>query len=129
MAYRLVLAVLALGALVTLGFMLYAGSWERPYWWLALLVFYGWTLVPYLFCGVVAHRMQGAPAALRLMALAAALLSGASGFLLHQSFIARPDAQGALVFVFLPLWQLVALLPFALAAGALRSRLGGTPSP
>jgi len=133
MSERTALAVLLLGALVTLGFMLHAGSPDRPLWWIGFLPFGAWGVLPFglLAFSILARRgwmggwlrgsARGGPAA-SLLLVAAILLTGVSTFLLYQAFIAEPDAQSGIVFVFLPIWQIVAMLPFILGAQSLRRR-------
>ena len=80
-------AALAVGAVATLGFMVYAGQPESAVWFLGMLPFAAWALAPY-------------------------------GVLGWQAFVVEPDAQSALLFVFLPLWQLVyAVVVTAVARG------------
>ncbi|MBW2416282.1 MAG: hypothetical protein JRG76_17430 [Deltaproteobacteria bacterium] len=110
---RTAFGVLAAGACITLGFMVYAGSPGEPGWWLGFLPFAGvaWS---------VRIRRDGPGATLLLVG--AVLLTSASTFLLYQAFVAEPDAQSGIVFVFLPVWQILAMLPFVLGAQSLRSR-------
>ncbi|MBW2281954.1 MAG: hypothetical protein JRG82_14545 [Deltaproteobacteria bacterium] len=118
---RTAFGVLAAGACITLGFMVYAGSPDEPGWWLGFLPFGAWGVLP--FAGVawsVRIRRDGPGATLLLVG--AVLLTSASTFLLYQAFVAEPDAQSGIVFVFLPVWQILAMLPFVLGAQSLRSR-------
>ena len=60
--------------------------------------------------------MRSSARALAIVAAAAALLACGTAALLYDVFVARPDAQSALLFVVLPLWQALALAPFGVAA-------------
>lgn len=106
---------------MTLGFMLHAGSPGQPSWWLGFILFGAWALAPYGVCAAAARRASDGREGLVWLA-ASVLLTGASAALLYDAFLARPDAQSGLVFLFLPLWQLVGLAPFALAARSLARR-------
>lgn len=117
---------LGIGVLVTLGFMLHAGEPGRPAWWLGFVPFAAWAVSPFVAAGMVASRFRASPLAVRLVAAAAAALAGSSLFVYHQGFVAHPDAQSGLLFLFLPLWQLLAILPVFLAARALARRAGSS---
>ena len=119
--------VLIAGGSATLGFMLYAGEPSRPLWWLAFAVFATWGLIPFACVAAVARRFADSRGSLRVLLLAAVLLSIGNAFLLYEAFVAQPDAQSGLVFIFLPMWQLVALIPFLAIARALRSPGNGLP--
>lgn len=111
-------AALAVGALATLGFMVYAGRPESAVWFLGMLPFAAWALAPYGVLGMQVRRHAGSARASGVLLVASLLLSAASVFLLWQAFVVEPDAQSALVFVFLPLWQLVyAVIVSAVARG------------
>jgi hypothetical protein len=124
---RVTLGVLATGAVVTLGFMLDAGEPGASGWWLLFLGFGAWALLPYGVVALVAIRLGSSLASLRVLLAAALLLTGASSLLLYQAFVVDLDPQSGIVFVFLPVWQLVGLAPFLLLAGWLRSR-GQSPA-
>lgn len=121
MRVRVSLGVLAAGALITLGFMLHAGSPGQPSWWLGFLLIGAWSLAPYGVCAAAGRRVSAGREGLVWLA-ASALLTGMSAALLYDAFVARPDAQSGLVFVFLPLWQLVGLAPVAPVARSLARR-------
>ena len=101
--------------------MLHAGSPGQPSWWLGFVLFGAWALVPYGVCAAAGRRVSGGREGLVWLG-ASVLLTGASAAILYDAFVARPDAQSGLVFVFLPLWQLVGLAPFALVARFLARR-------
>lgn len=108
--------------MVTLACMLYAGEPRRPRWWLGFAPFAAWALLPFLVAGILSFRLRGSPASRRVLLAAAGLLTASTCWLLYVAFIDQPDAQSGLVFLFLPLWQLVGLLPIGLLAAALGSR-------
>lgn len=109
---HLILALLLVGAATTLGFMIDAGEPDRPWWWLAFSLFGGWALVPYALVAAATRWRPANRASRSVLCAAAALLSGLSILSLYSAFVIHLDAQSALVFIFLPLWQLVGLLPF-----------------
>lgn len=98
------LVVLLLGIILTLGFSAYAGGG------LGLLLS-GFTLLgvlPYLVLLFVSYRAVS----LRLLFTVTLLgtLFVLSTYLYFDSLFIHPDAQGALIFLFLPIYQLLALL-------------------
>lgn len=109
---RGVFTLLVFGAVITLGFMLYAGEPERPGWWLLFAPFAAWALLPFgCFAAVVRKGLKARGA--RLVAVVAALLLAGLAFAaLYATFVVEPDPQGGLVFLFLPIWQMIGLTPF-----------------
>ena len=112
MLLRITFILLLVGAVATLGFMVYAGQPGRASWWLFALPFAAWTLVPYALVTAETRRHLSNRGSLSVLCAAAVLLSSASIVLLYLAFVAQPDAQSGLVLVFLPLWQSFGLLPF-----------------
>ncbi len=124
--------LLAVGAATTLGFMVDAGEPARPAWWLLFVPFAAWGLAPYAAVAVAARRARGSRAPARVLLAAAALLVAGSAALLYDAFVRHLDPQSGLVFLFLPLWQIVGLAPFLVLARALGRRAdagsaGGAP--
>ncbi len=119
---RIVFVLLALGALITLGFMLYAGEPEKASWWLLFLPFAAWALLPYGCFAALTRKGLNSTAARAVVIVAAALLSGLAFAALYATFVVEPDAQGGLVFLFLPVWQLIGLTPFGFLARFLEAR-------
>jgi hypothetical protein len=107
-----ILVLLAGGALATAGMMIYAAQpWGDNYayqsvaGYLSLLLFMGWAISPYVALMVTTVWLAG-PGAGRWMVLAGALLITVFGtWLTTEAIIIHPDAQGGLVFIFLPLYQ------------------------
>lgn len=114
--------VLLVGALVTEGFMLYAGEPGDPRWWLGFFFFGLWAFMPYLAVAYIAHRFSTSRRSLWVLLAAALFLTTGSCIVLYTSFIAQPDPQSGVVFVFLPMLQLVALVPFLAVAFLLRKK-------
>lgn len=113
---------LLVGVLVTMGFMLYAGEPTHLDWWLGFLFFGLWAFIPYFVVASMARRVSMSQPSLWVLLVAALLLTAGSSIVLYMSFIAQPDPQSGVVFVFLPMSQLVALVPFLLVAFLLRRR-------
>ena len=109
---RITYGLLLVGAVATVGFMGYAGRPANALWWLFALPLAAWTLVPFGLVAAEARRYTADLGSLSLLCAAAALLSASSIGLLYLAFVAKPDAQSGLVLVFLPLWQVLGLLPF-----------------
>lgn len=122
MIKRSISGALLVGVLVTVGFMLYAGEPGDPRWWLGFFFFGLWSFVPFLVVAYLAHRFSTSQRSLWTLLPAALLLTAANSIVLYMSFIAQPDPQSGVVFVFLPMMQLVALVPFLVVAFVLRKR-------
>jgi hypothetical protein len=120
--YRIVLSLLGVGVLVTVAFMFHAGEPRRPTWWLGFIPFVAWALLPYGLVGLLASRLRASSRSIDVLAAAASLLSLSSSYLLYLGFVAETDAQSGLLFLFVPLWQLVALVPVAWLANTLGAR-------
>ena len=117
-------ALFAMGGAVTLLSMVHAGQPEALRWYLEVAPFALWALVPFGAGAWVSRRVRHAPSALAVMVACALVLLLATGALLYQTFWASPDAQGGLVFLFLPVWQLVGELPFFAVALRRAGRVG-----
>jgi hypothetical protein len=115
-------ALLAPGYAVTLFAMWRAGSPDSWGWWLHAAPFALWAFAPYALFGLASARMARSRAASAVMLVACALLSVVTAWLLRDAFVANLDAQSGIVFVFLPIWQAIALAPFLGAAVWLRGR-------
>ena len=113
---------LLVGVLVTVGFMLYAGEPGHLDWWLGFFFFGLWAFVPYFVVAYMTHRFSTSQRSLWVLLPAALLLTAGSSVVLYISFIAQPDPQSGVVFVFLPMVQLVALVPFLAVAFLLRKK-------
>jgi hypothetical protein len=111
--------LLAAGLLTTLVFMAVAGDPARVSWWGFALPFAAWTASPYAAVAVLARHCAHRRWAALVVLVAAGLLSGAGALILANAFIFNLDPQSGIVLVLLPVWQLIGLLPFALAALAL----------
>ena len=97
-----------LGSLFTLGVMVASGrGWtQAAEWWMSFLGIGLWNLSPYAglaACGVLAKRTKGQA---RTAFVGSVLVVGFGVFVLVEGFIVNPEAQSALAFVVLPLYQL-----------------------
>ena len=100
---RVVAAAATLAAAASVAVLAWAGGVGGVLSWFSL-----WVLAPPLLCGALAiftPETLGTWPRLALVVLALAL--GPCAYV--STWLAPPDAQSALIFVFMPLWQLVAL--------------------
>ncbi|MBX7542089.1 hypothetical protein [Qipengyuania sphaerica] len=98
------LGILAIYALATLGLMMDAGEPDQLWWWPLALLFLLWAVAPIaLLCITQGHVTAKGIAALAIAAF------GLWAFV-QTMYIAAPDAQGGLIFLFAPLLQLGAAL-------------------
>jgi hypothetical protein len=107
MTTRLVKLISIAAGLGTLAIMLYSsdpGSWALVP---ALMLFGLWALLPYALLYTFARRIKGVrrgPLAL----LAVALVTSALGLAIYiDGFFIAPDPQSGLLFIFIPVYQLV----------------------
>ncbi len=112
----------AAGALGTWTFMVYAGQPDDWSWLLFFLPFAAWAAIPFAVIAFASRRARTIPAALRVLFVATLILTFGSMYLLYTAFVTSPDAQSGIVFVFLPIWQMVGLMPFLLVSRLLRAR-------
>ena len=122
MIRRSIGGTLLAGVIVTAGFMIYAGEPADPGWWLGFLAFFLWALLPFAIVALMAYRPSMSQRSLWVLLAASVLLTVATCALLYTALIVQTDAQSALVFVVLPIWQLIALPVFLLVAFLLRER-------
>lgn len=122
---RLLYAALIVCYVITLGCMLYAGEPAAFDWWKVAVFFFVWTGVPYLALAFTGSKLAGAGASRSIVTVGAIVLGIFGLVLLWHSLVVEPDAQGGLVFVALPLFQLVGVIPLALAAWLVERRLRG----
>lgn len=120
-ASQSVLLLSALGVLVTTAIAIYAAqpwgdndAYETLPDYLLLVVFIGWAISPYLMLGWSARRglPAGLPGIMRVAITGLITLWGIS-VLVNVVFL-EPDAQGALIFLFLPIFQWLVIGIFAL---------------
>ena len=87
-----------------------------------LLFFHVWVVLPFILSYVRAPRLTGFPAASSLFLAGLLLALGSSLYVYWKIFViaANPDAQDGLVFLFLPLYQLLGLGVLDLTCGLIK---------
>jgi hypothetical protein len=113
---RVAYALFAVGSLITLGFMVYAGRPSSLGWFVGIAPFAIWVMAPFAGGAVVCRAVRSSPRSLAIVSVAAGLLACGTAVLLYHGLVVAPDAQGGLLFLFLPLWQALALTPFVVIA-------------
>jgi hypothetical protein len=113
---------LILGFLTSIAFMIHAGEPRILSWWLLFFPFAAWTLVPYALVVQAARRQPASRSSQTVLLFAAAALLAFGSFTLYEAFVAHLDAQSGIVFVFLPLYELVGLVPLLWVARVLARR-------
>jgi hypothetical protein len=119
-------ASLYVGAVVSLVAMIHAGEPHRLHWWPMFAIASAWVLLPYAIVWQEARRRTGRPGPCVVLLVAAITLTVFSALVLYGAFIAHPDPQSGLVFIFIPLYQLLGLVPFFILARYLAKRSGRT---
>lgn len=102
-------AVVALAALATFFLMLYAGRpWQGSVLsWIGVVAFGAWAISPYaLLMFLIRHGRTNRLKSLTLLLLGLAL-SALALFVYVDALFVHPDPQSGLVFLFVPLYQLV----------------------
>lgn len=117
-------ASLYIGAVVSLVFMIHAGEPGRLYWWPMFAIASAWVLLPYAIVWQEARRRTGQTGPCIVLLIAATALTVFSAIALYGAFIAHPDPQSGLVFIFIPLYQVLGLVPFFIFERYLAGRPG-----
>jgi ABC-type Fe3+-siderophore transport system permease subunit len=117
-------ASLYVGAVLSMVFMIHAGEPHRLHWWPMFAVAFAWVLLPYAIVRQEARRRTGQPGPRIVLLVAAIALTVFSAIVMYGAFIAHPDPQSGLVFIFIPLYQLLGLVPFFILARYLANRPG-----
>jgi hypothetical protein len=103
------LAVITLlgAAVFTLGVMIKAGEgWNQGFaWWLGFFAFGAWAVSPYAAMAVMSLAMKRTLPQSLVFLLGCLLVTGFGGVVLIDGFYIHHDAQNALLFVFLPIYQ------------------------
>jgi len=118
----LLYAIFGAGSLVPLGFMVYAGQPSSLAWFVEVAPFAAWALAPFAAGGIATHLLGDSPASLMALLVAGIALVLVSLAVLYQALVATCDAQGGLIFLSLPFFELLGLLPFLGAAVWFRKR-------
>ncbi|MFQ5546786.1 MAG: hypothetical protein ACE5FV_00730 [Woeseia sp.] len=122
MIKRTAYVVLVVGAITTLVFTIYAARPAGLSQWLFFIAVAGWGLLPYALVGLTIRWLPASKGSGIVLCMAAVLLSAFGAFGLYQSFVVHLDPQSAIVLIFLPLWQLLGLMPFLCMSWYLANR-------
>jgi len=121
---RLILAtriVAAASALATLALMV----WAMTFTWSGLgfvLGLMAWCVSPYLPLAFAAGGMRASRAGAIMLLVTTLVVAGAAGIAYVDSFFIHLDAQGALILLFMPVWQWVGAVVGVVVASLLPSR-------
>lgn len=102
--------ILAAGLLFSLYFFIKQASFNSPIIYLVALFLGAWVAFPYIFLGIFNNRVFKQTSAHNAL-LPWALIITAATYIYHEAFSGQQDAQSALIFVVLPVYQLAACLP------------------
>src|SRR4051812_44024494 len=108
-------AVAAFGIVVTLGCLFYGGSPSNASWGAGAALYSIWALAPYAIA-IVGSLLWKAPSAQALLTIGAVAAVLPMPYLAYDVFVAHPDALSGIVFLFVPVYQLGAVISFSLAA-------------
>ncbi|MEE9523684.1 MAG: hypothetical protein V3V59_02920 [Thermodesulfovibrionales bacterium] len=100
-------ALSVLASVITLSLMVYAGQgWEQGIvWWLGFLAFGIWAISPYCFM-TISHYLLINNNKQSIVFLVSSILIILFGmFIYYDGFFIHIDAQSALLFIFIPLYQ------------------------
>lgn len=106
---RLTYVIAAAAGLFTAGLMLYASDPRGTSMgqWAMILPFAVLALSPYLVLMRLARAFAPDPVKSRVLLAVALLVAGPAMWFYVQGFLVEPDAQSALLFVFLPIYQFI----------------------
>jgi hypothetical protein len=97
----------ALAAVITLGLMIYAGQGLKHgiAWWLGFLAFAGWTISPYGFLIISSYLLVNNTKQSVVLLICSILIILFGMVIYYDGFFIHIDAQNALLFIFIPLYQ------------------------
>lgn len=109
-AARLAYVVAVVGVIFTTWLMLYASEpWNAGVGrWAMILPFAVLALSPYIIIARLARRLGGDTVKARALLAVAVLLTAPAIYFYVMGFLVEPDPQSGLLFVFLPIYQLLA---------------------
>lgn len=106
--YRSVWSVGLVALLINFAIIVYShGSQSTPWDWVGLIVMLGWSMLPFVVLGMNARADRDNSRAIGVLLTTAALILAGDLFLKWQYLAGPADAQAGLMFVFLPLWELI----------------------
>ena len=122
--YILIIAGLAVNAY----FMLSNGEPDKLWWWPLALGFFAWSAVPFVAVAVM-NRFIAKDVMSKIALLVTAFVITCGGvYILIEAFIMHLDAQSGIIFIFLPVYQGVAVA-IGLVVVLVMRRLGNRESP
>lgn len=95
---------------------------------LSVMGFGIWAASPFVAVALLCRRPRASQGAALTLFLATLLLAAFAFPIYIQGFFVKPDAQGGLLFIFIPVWQWAGLVPAFLLAAVLESRALRSPS-
>ena len=113
--------VAAASAVATLALMVWAMtfSWSGLAFVLGLM---GWCVSPYVPLAFAAGGMRASRAGAIALLVTTLIVAGAAGIAYVDAFFIHLDAQGALILIFMPVWQWVGVLVGLVVSSLLASR-------
>ena len=102
--------ILVFSILFTFLIMLYAGNPSSADWWSGIFGFLGWACLPY---GILLFLNIIKPGKLKkdiVLLVTTAIVSGFGIIMIIDAFFIDIDAQGGLVFLFIPIYQSIAAI-------------------
>jgi len=102
--------VLVLSVLFTVLIILYAGDPSSADWWRDWTRFFGWACLPYGILLFFNNIYRGIYKKDLTLLITTIIVSGFGAFMLIDAFFIHIDAQGGLIFLFLPVYQAIAAI-------------------
>ena len=103
--------------LASIGLMAWAAAWSRSGLGF-ILALTAWCVSPYALLALVSGRMRASRAGAITVLVTTILVAGAAAVAYVDAFFIHLDAQGALILIFMPVWQWVGTV-IGLAVAAL----------
>jgi hypothetical protein len=111
------LALCAVASAATIAMLFYAGNPQEPGWYLPASAFACWAVSPYLGLAALALLGKKNTEFAAVIACASTFLGTFAAWAIGDAYFVHIDAQGALVFIFAPLYQWAGVAMIATVLG------------
>ncbi len=104
---QLTYALVAIGILANVYFMLTNGEPDKLWWWTGELVFFVWTAIPFVGIATATKCLSKGLTSAFILFITSIIITFGGVYALVETFIVHLDPQSGIIFIFLPFYQLV----------------------